>query len=338
MINVGVVGCGQWGMNHIRVFHGLRDCRVVAAVDQSAQRLSRVQEQYPAVECISDVGKLLARPEVHAVIVATPAATHYPIVAEALRARKHVLCEKPLCTNAIEAQKLYDVARSCRVVLGVGHVFLYNAGIIKVKELIETGQVGEIYYLSAERTNLGPIREDVNVSYDLATHDISIFNWLLGAVPETVTAAGASFVQPNLEDVVFLSLQYPRGTIGSVQASWLSPHKVRQMTVVGSQKMVTWDDLEMKTPVAIYDRGANAKREYNEYGEFLRISMWDGDVRLPSIPLEEPLKVQNAAFLRAVQAGTMERSDGDFVVGVVRVLEAIAESLRRGGAPVRVSE
>ncbi|HEV2523216.1 MAG TPA: Gfo/Idh/MocA family oxidoreductase [Candidatus Acidoferrales bacterium] len=337
MINIGLIGCGQWGNNHIRVFHGLRECRVVAAADQSVERLTRVQQQYPAIECIPDVGELLARPDIHAVIVATPAATHYSIVTEALHARKHVLCEKPLCMNTLEARKLYDLAFASGVVLSVGHVFLYNAGIAKLKELIEAGHVGDLYYVSATRTNLGPIREDVNVSYDLATHDISIFNWLLDAIPETVTATGASFIQPQLEDVIFITLRYPRGTIGAVQTSWLSPRKVRKIALVGSRKMVTWDDLELNTPVAIYDRGANAKLEYNEYGEFLRISMWDGDVRLPSVAREEPLRTQDMAFLRSIREGTVDRNGCEFVVGVVRVLEAVAESLRRGGDPVRVS-
>ena len=221
MINIGVIGCGQWGMNHVRVFQGLRDCRVVAAVDQSTNRLDRVHQAYPTVECATDVGGLLSRPDVHAVIVATPAATHYAIVTEALRARKHVLCGKPLCTTAMEAQKLYELAHSSDLVLGVGHVFLYNSGIIKLKELMKTGQVGDVYYLSAVRTNLGPIRQDVNFSSDLATHDVSIFNWLLGAPPETIAATGASFVGPEVEDVIFVSLRYPGNTVASIQANHL---------------------------------------------------------------------------------------------------------------------
>jgi len=220
--------------------------------------------------------------------------------------------------------------------LMVGHVFLFNAGILKLKELIDTGELGTIRYLSASHTNLGPIRSDVDVTYDLCSHDISIFNWLLGSEPEVVSATGASFVQPGVEDVVFVSMKYPGNVLVSINASWLDPKKVRQITVVGSRQMATWDDLQLTTPIAIYDKGANTAQDYEDYGEFLRLSMWDRDVRLPKVEFVEPLKAQATEFLRSLQDGHNDRSDGMFGLRVVKVLEAIADSVQQGGSPVRV--
>ena len=205
-----------------------------------------------------------------------------------------------------------------------------SPAIEKLKELVDSGELGALYYLSAFRTNLGPIRSDANAAYDLAAHDISIFNWLLGAEPEQVLATGASFLQPDVEDVVFISLRYPNGVLASIQASWLDPKKVRQITVVGSQRMATWDDLQLTSPIAIFDKGAVAQPESGDFGEFLRLSMWDGDIRLPKVRSDEPLKRQAKSFLDAIEHGTVQRSDGAFAVGVVRALEAIAASIKAG--------
>lgn len=336
-VNVAVIGCGQWGFNHVRIFSALRASRVVAVADVEPERLRRVQEMFPAVCCERDGDRVLARADVDAVVVATPVSTHYDLVRQALERDKHVFCEKPLCETAVQAQLLADLAHARGLVLMVGHVFLFNAGILKLKELLDSGEMGAVYYLSAVRTNLGPIRSDVNAAYDLATHDISIFNWLLGSVPEFVSATGSSFLQPGVEDVAFISLKYPGGVLASVHASWLSPKKVRQLTLVGSRRMATWDDLEQSTPVAIFDKGANLNHEYREYSQFLRLAMWDGDVRLPKIHQEEPLRVENHYFIEGVKRGRIERSDGAFGVGVVRTLEAVSKSLRDNGCSVRLA-
>jgi predicted dehydrogenase len=337
MFKIAVIGCGHWGPHHIRNFAGLPSSNVVTAVDSDAGRLVRISEMFPGVKTERDYRKVLADSNVDAVAIATPTNTHYQLVREALMAGKHVLCEKPLCEKSADAEELIELARKRGLILMVGHVFLFNPGIVKIKEILEGGELGSLHYLSAIRTNLGPIREDVNAAYDLATHDISIFNWLLESQPEFVSATGASFLQPGIEDVVFISLIYPRNVIANIRCSWLDPKKVRQITVVGSRKMVTWDDLDPNRPVAIYEKGANAK-EYTGFGEFLRISMWDGDVRLPKVQADEPLKIQDRYFLEAMQQGTLARSNGSFSVGVVRTLEAISESLKAGGARVRLSE
>jgi len=336
MINVAVIGCGRWGPNHIRNLHTLPGSRVAVAIDTDRARLSRVAELFPEIRVETDVRAAFAD-SIDAVVVATPTTTHHAVVREALLAGKHVLCEKPLCETSARAQELTELASSRRLALMVGHVFLFNDGIVKLKELVDGGELGKLQHLTAVRTNLGPIRQDVNAALDLATHDISIFNWILGTVPEFASAVGASFLQPGVEDVVSIALRYPGGVFANIQASWLSPKKVRQITAVGTKRMVTWDDLDLSTPIAIYDAGAETKQEYSDYGEFLRVTTWEGDVRLPKVAFQEPLKAQARAFVEAVRSGTVSRSDGPFSLGVVRVLDAITRSLRENGALVRVS-
>jgi predicted dehydrogenase len=196
--------------------------------------------------------------------VATPLQTHYGLVKKVLLAGKHVLCEKPLCETVAQGRELIDLAQARGLVLMVGHVFLFNPGIMKVKQILETGGLGNLHYMHAIRTNLGPIRRDCNAAFDLATHDISIFNWLVGCEPLAVSATGGCFLQPGIEDVVSISLKYPGDVFGSIQASWLNPKKVRQITVVGSKQMVTWDDLQLGSPVACYDKGANSNKHYDD--------------------------------------------------------------------------
>ncbi len=335
---IAVIGCGHWGPHHLRIFNSLSESVVTAVADSDPKRLESVRKLYPDIRCETDGRALCGARDVEAVVIATPTNTHFELVKEALNAGKHVLCEKPLCVTSREGEELVKLAADKRLILMVGHVFLFNAGILKVKEMLDAGELGKLQYMSATRTNLGPIRSDVNVAYDLATHDISIFNWLLGGVPESVSATGGKYLQPGIMDLVFVSMRYPDGRLAFVQASWLNPKKTRQITFVGSKKMVTWDDLELTTPVSIYDRGAEAMPASNEWGEYLRISMWDGDVRLPKIKHSEPLKAQDLSFLEAVRTGKIDRSGGDFALGAVRVLEAINKSLEVGGAPIKVGD
>jgi predicted dehydrogenase len=336
MTNMAVIGCGEWGPNHIRNFQAQAGARVLFAVDLDSKRLQRIKELFPAVECSSDADQVLANSEIEAVVVATPLQTHYGLVKKALLAGKHVLCEKPLCETVAQGRELIDLAQERDRVLMVGHVFLFNPGILKVKEILDNGGLGHLHYLHAIRTNLGPIRRDCNAAFDLATHDISIFNWLVGSEPEQVSAMGGCFLQPGIEDVVSISLKYPGRVFGSIQASWLNPKKVRQITIVGSKQMVTWDDLQLGSPVACYDKGANSNKHYDNFGEFLRIATWDGDVRLPKVHTEEPLRLQARHFLDAIAKGGAERSGGDSALGVVGTLEAVARSLRENGRAVPV--
>lgn len=335
-VSVALIGCGAWGPNHARVFNGLPGCKVIAAADVDRAKLTRIGAAYPEMLLKENYRDLLADDSIDAVVVSTPTNTHYDIVREALDSGKHVLCEKPLCKTSAEAKELAELSEEKQLVLLVGHVFLFNPGINKVKELVAGDELGQLRYLSSIRTNLGPIRSDVNVAYDLAAHDIAIFNWLLDAEPHLVSAVGASFLQPGIEDVVLISMRYPGNILASVQASWLDPKKVRQITVVGSLKMATWNDLELTTPVAIYEKGVQMENGISSYGEFLRVGMWDGDVRMPKVQQEEPLKVQARFFLEAVRTESpgISCSGARFSGGVVRVLEAVAESVASNGKPV----
>jgi predicted dehydrogenase len=337
-VSVAVVGCGAWGANHIRVFGSLPRSRVDAAVDPDDERLSRVRDLHATLRLERDVQAVLEDETIDAVVVATPTSTHYELVRRALAAGKHVLAEKPLAQTVAETDELGLLARERERVLMVGHVFLFNAGIVKLKDALQGGEVGDPLFLSAVRTNLGPIRSDVNAAYDLATHDLSIFNWLLEDEPELVSATGASFLQPDIEDIVVISLMYPGEVFATIQASWLTPKKVRQIVVVGRRRMMLWDDLELSNPVALYDKRAAAEPTYSDYGEFLRISMSDGDVRLPRVELEEPLRAQARAFLAEIRDGSGDgRAAPSEALKVVRTLEAVGRSLRAGGARVSVA-
>ncbi len=337
MINLAVIGYGRWGPNHVRVFNSLPNSRVIAVAEAEAGRREQLSQAMPGLQIEQHYQPILNNPDIQAIVIATPTATHYQLVKEALLAGKHVLCEKPLTETTAQAQELVNLAQTQNRQLMVGNIFLFNSGIIKVKELIASGDLGELYYLSAVRTNLGPIRGDVNASYDLATHDIAIFNWLLDSQPEQVSAVGGVFLQPGVEDVVFISLKYPGNVVANIHASWLNPKKVRQITVIGTKKMVTWDDLDLSAPVAIYEKGANVTPTYGDYGEFLRVSMWDGEIRMPRVNLEEPMKMQANFFLAALQKGQVERSDALFSLGVVKVLEAVNASLRLNGQPILIA-
>jgi len=330
-----VIGCGHWGTKHVRVFNSLSSGSVKQIIDTDKARLVGACQQFPGVLGERDYRVALEDSDIDAVVIATPTWTHFPLAKEALRAGKHVLCEKPLALKAAEAEELHVLARSAGRILMVGHIFLFNSSIVELKSLCQSGEIGKVRYLAATRTNLGPIRSDVNAAYDLASHDISIFNWLLESEPEVVSATGQSFLQPGIEDVVFLSLRYPGGALAGIRASWLDPKKVRQITVVGSDRMVMWDDLKTASPLVIYEKGALADPHHNGNGDFQRDSIRERDIVLPMGELEEPLRTQNRHFLEAI-AGAAPRSTGQFAAGVVRTLEAAAKSLTQGGAPVPV--
>jgi predicted dehydrogenase len=336
MINIGVIGCGHWGPNHIRVFSQLRESRVVACADLNPKRLEVIRENYPQVTLFSDYRELLKVPSLDAVVVAAPTGAHYPVVKAALEANKHVLCEKPLCTQSHEAAELVALAKARQRVLMTGHVFLFNAGIVKLKELLGAGEPGRIHYLRALRTNLGPVRQDVNSVFDLATHDIAIFNFILGSQPKTVSAVGGRFLQEKVEDVAFISLCYPNNILGHIQVSWLDPKKLREIVVVGDRKMVIWDELAPAGPITIYDKGVDRPQDYADFGQF-QLLMREGDITIPKIRAEEPLKVQNRFFLKCLSDGRLPMNDGPFAVEVVKVLEAIEKSLKNGGAPAAVA-
>jgi predicted dehydrogenase len=336
-VRVGVIGCGHWGPNHIRVFSQLPGSSVVACADLDERRRVAIAGQYPGLVAYSDHRKMIEEVRPDAVVVAAPTRAHFSIVQAALEAGCHVLCEKPLCADVEEARQLEALARERNRVLLVGHVFLFNPGIRKLKELVDAAVPGRPLYLRATRTNLGPIRRDVNCVYDLATHDIAIFNYLLDAVPVSVSANGAAFLQPGIEDVAFITLRYPGDILASIQVSWLDPKKIREIVVVGDKKMAVWDELSPAGPVHLYDKTVARQPFYDDYGQFQLLAR-EGDIVIPHVAAAEPLKVQNRFFLECVRSGTTPFAGPDFAVAVVRVLDAIARSLRAGGASVPVPE
>ncbi len=334
-LRVGVIGCGHWGPNHIRVFSELERSRVPFFADANATRLETVGRRFPASQGVEDYRAILDNREINAVVIATPTRTHFQIASDALEAGKHVLVEKPMCATVAESEKLALLARRADRVLMVGHVFVFNSGIIKLKELIAAGELGQIQYLDAVRTNLGPVRGDVNALYDLGTHDISIFNYLFGAEPSAVSAQGSCITQDRIEDVCFATLHYPGRALAHLHVSWLNPRKVRTLTVVGSKKMAHWDDINPEDTVRVYDKGLSEPPYYNSFGEF-HYALRSADVHLPAVRRSEPLLDQARAFASWVLDGVPSRAGASEGLSVVRSLEAATRSLRSGGALCRI--
>jgi predicted dehydrogenase len=335
MINIGVIGCGHWGPNHIRNFTNLQNSKVIAVSDLDQNRLNNIKTQYPGIVVEKDYKNLLKNDNIDAVVISTPTKSHYKIAKDSLNQGKHVLCEKPLCFTVKEATKLVELSKSNKLILMVGHVFLFNNGIKEIKNLIVKKNLGNIYYISAIRTNLGPIRNDVNSVYDLASHDISIFNFLFDSLPIEVSAVGMCCLQTNIEDVTFISLKYPKNILANIRVSWLDPKKVRQITVVGNKKMVSWDDLSLTGPITIYDKGVIKEPYYIDYGEFQLITH-EGDAFIPKIKKEEPLQAQARYFLECIENNKIKISNGKFGLDVVKVVDCINISIKYNGIPIKI--
>lgn len=334
MLNVAVIGLGRWGPNHVRNFSALPGSNVVAAADLEAKHRDRIRATY-GIETVEDYRTLLDRPDVDAVVVCTPTATHTGIVRDALEAGKHVLCEKPLTHRAADAWELVRLAEAKQRRLMTGHIFLFNPGIEYLEKAVQDGVAGPLYYINAIRTNLGPFRSDVNAAWDLASHDLYIFNHLLKMRPSWVAATGGSYLRNPVEDIVFLTLQYPNGVMGHIHVSWLDPKKVRELTVVGEQKMITWDEFGSPGPVVIHDRSVVRDPVYDTFGEFQLLTK-EGDMLIPRIPSQEPMSRQAKYFIEACRNPdmAMDRGSPRQAAEVVQILEAASQSLADRGAKV----
>ena len=333
-VKVALVGCGYWGPNLARNFHQLPDAELVACCDLDLETLRQMEALYPA-RVTSDFDAILSDPEIEAVALATPAGTHYELARQLLLAGKHLLVEKPLTTSSAEAEELISLARQKERVLMVGHVFEYNPAVLKIKDLIDDGQIGEVYYLYSNRVNLGRVQSDINALWSIAPHDISIALFLLEQMPTQVSARGAAYLNGRVEDVVFVTMFFPSDVMAHVQASWLDPSKVRRMTVVGSEKMIIYDDVASEGKVKIYDKGVYRKGDAI-YGEF-QYRIHSGDITIPKINMSEPLRNECAHFVECVRSGATPRTDGENGLRVVRVLEAAQISLSGGGETVRLA-
>jgi predicted dehydrogenase len=338
-VGLAVLGCGYWGINYVRVLSELPEARVVAVCDRRPERLQEVARRFSGVRLTTQVDDALRQEGVDAAVVCTNATTHYDVTSRALLAGKHVLVEKPLTTVSADADKLIALARSTSAVLMVGHTFVYNAGIRKMKEYIDVAP-DQVYYLYALRTNLGPIRGDVNALWDLASHDVAIFNFLLDRMPRWVSAVGAKVLGNCREDVGFITLGYqgPRDEIvGHIHVSWADPHKAREVVVVGSDRRIVFNDLNGSEQVRVFEKGVKpGASEPASYGEY-HVQIRDGDILSPRIEVTEPLKNECRHFLDCVSSGTPPITNGQSGDEVVRVLEAVDRSLSFKGAPVEVA-
>lgn len=334
MITVAVLGAGHWGPHLIRNFDNRQSSRVVWVADHDPGRLEQVRVRFPEAKVTEDPLIAIDDDSVDAIIVATPTSTHHSFALAALQRGKHVLVEKPIATSSREADELVAQAEKADRVLMVGHVFVYSASIRRVKEYIDGGDLGRVYYISMVRTNLGPIRTDVSAAWDLAAHDLSIADFWLGAGPVAVGAVGGGWINEGLEDVVFATLRYPHGVLVNLHVSWLNPRKARDITVVGDLKMLTWDDMNLSEPLRIYDKGVAERRSHPAYADTFstfRASIREGDVTIPKIPLHEPLLVECDHFLECIARRMKPLTGGAEGASVVRTLEAIDRSMREGG-------
>jgi predicted dehydrogenase len=334
-VGIAVVGCGYWGMNYVRIFNELPDSRVVAVCDQRPDRLQEVARRFPGVYLASQVNDATSQPGVDAIVVCTEATTHFDITRRLLLARKHVLVEKPLTTSVPEAEELIETAEAKSAILMVGHTFVFNSGVRKVKEYIQHGE-GRVYYMYARRTNLGPIRRDVNALWDLAPHDVAIFNYLLDSTPEWVSAVGGKVLRNCREDVGFISLGYPGNILGHIHVSWADPDKAREVVVVKGDSRIVFNDLNGVEQVRVFEKGVTTlEPEPLNYGEY-RFQIRDGDIISPRIEASEPLKNECRHFLECVRLGQQPVSGGIEGREVVRVLEAVNRSIQRKGLQVEV--
>lgn len=341
-IKVGVIGCGYWGPNLVRNLMEMPTSRVAAVADLSEERLAQLQKTYPQIQVTRDYRDLLTM-GLDAVVVATPPASHYAISRDCLEAGLHVLVEKPITLSSADAEALVTLAEARKLTLMVGHTFEYNEAVRVARRVVQEGSLGDIYYINAVRANLGPVRPGLNALWDLAPHDISILRYLLGAGPVSVSAQGAAYLFQGKHDVAFLHLVFPNNVVAHVHVSWLDPCKVRRLTVVGSKKMLVYDDVEPLEKLRIYDKGVDPLPYTNTFGEYT-CSYRYGDVTIPSIAYVEPLRAECEHFVQCVLDGTRPLSSGRDGLDVVRVLEAAEASLLNGGgqhpilAPARRDE
>jgi len=330
-LRLGLVGYGYWGPNLARNFHQLPDAWLVACADADNARLQEATRLYSIQQAVNDARELIDNPTLDALVIATPARSHFELVSQALNAGKHVLVEKPLALTSADARALTDLARKNNRVLMVGHTFEYNPAVWKIQELLDAGALGELYYVYANRVNLGRVQTDINALWSIAPHDVSILLALLKTMPQSVAAHGATYLHQGIEDVVFALLNFPNNIVGHIHASWLDPSKTRQMTFVGSEKMIVYDDVDPEAKIKIYDKGVYKRGD--AFGEF-QMRVRSGDLYIPKIDLTEPLKYECAHFLECIRENKTPRTDGENGLRVVRVLEAAQKSLKENGATI----
>jgi predicted dehydrogenase len=332
-VRLAVVGLGYWGPNLVRNLVELPEAELAYVCDLRRDAVDAVGRRHPAARCTTSFDEVLADPDVDGVAIATPVTTHYDLARAALEAGKHVLVEKPLAASSREGEELLEVATARGLVLMAGHTFLYSPPVNLVQELICSGELGEVYFISTSRVNLGLHQSDTSVAWDLGPHDFSILQYWLGELPIRVSALSKGFVVPTTPDVAFINLEFQSGTIAHVELSWLAPSKLRRTAIVGSEKMVVYDDTSTE-PVRIFDSGV-AVPDPSTFGEY-RLTYRTGDIVSPRIEPVEPLSLELADFCRCIREDGRPRSSAELGIDVVRIIEAVDASLRGNGAVVEV--
>src|SRR5881398_3097071 len=335
-INVGVIGCGYWGPNLVRNFKALTSCRLKAICDVNESRLRHLRTLYSDVDAHTDAATLINDPEVHALSIATPVAYHYKLAKASLLAGKHTLVEKPLAASSAECEELIEIADEKGVVLMSGHTFLYSSSVRKICDVINAGDIGDIRYINSRRLNLGLFQKDINVAWDLAPHDISIILHILEESPLTVNCQGNAHVTSGIEDVTNISLSFRHRRFATIQSSWLEPRKIREMTIVGTRRMIVYDDVETREKIRIYDARVERPPHYDTFAEF-QYSYHYGDSYIPYLHQEEPLKLARQHFLDCIKTNSQPLTDGRRGLEMVRILEAASTSVKMNGAPVTLS-
>ena len=336
MVKLGLIGCGAWGKNLLRNFANLPGCALLSCCDENPKEIQKLSPSYPGIKFTQDPREIIENTNLDAVVIVTPPASHFRLCKAAIMADKDVFVEKPLVLDTKEGEELVELAEKKKKILMVGHIMEYHAATLKLKEYIDKGELGRVYYLYSSRVNLGKVRDIENALWSFAPHDISMILFLLEKEPVSVTATGQCYLQKDkgIEDVVFMNMRFDDGTMAHVHVSWLDPHKERRLTVVGDKKMAVFDDARSAEKIWIYDKGVETKQDYSTYGEYLSLRF--GDVVIPNIPATEPLRVECQHFIECVKSRKAPRSDGRDGLRVSKVLDAAQRSLKSGGSSVEI--
>jgi predicted dehydrogenase len=334
VLRVGVIGYGYWGPNIVRNLHALDNCRVAAICDRSSGALARAAKTYPGVELTTDLNAVLTSPDIDAVAVVTPVWTHFDLAKSALLNGKHVFVEKPFTSTSAQAQELIELAERKKLTIMVDHTFLYSGAVRKIKQLVDNGTLGSLYYFDSTRVNLGLFQHDVSVVWDLAPHDLSIMDYVIGEKPEAVVATGANHLN-GVADMAFVTVYFPGTTIAHINVNWLSPVKVRTTLIGGTEKMLVWNDLEPDEKIKVYDKGVQIANGQSVYD--LLVSYRSGDVWAPKVEQTEALKLELGTFLDCVMNNKTPVNDGLAGLRIVRLLESAEQSLNDRGKLVSLS-
>ncbi len=336
-IKVAVVGAGYWGKNLVRAFASLENAELVMVCDNDPDVLERISQTYPSVDTTSNLEEVLRNDDVDAVALVTPARLHAEQARAALEAGKHVYVEKPFALSMDQALSLAQTAKMHPdQTLMVGHMLVYHPVVRRIKEILEAGELGDIYYMYAQRVNLGRLRADENALWSFGPHDLSVILYLLGQIPVSVSARGRAYLQEGIEDVVFVNLAFAQGTMANIQLSWLDPRKVRKLTLVGSKKMLEFDDVHPSDKLILFDKGFDRPPDFGSYGEYLSIRQ--GDVVIPRIPMAEPLKLELSHFVDCVATGNPPDTGIETGLTITSILEAASQSLAKDGQPIPVEQ